>query len=242
MKTDSLLQLKPSEKFQKDSSELKDHIEKNVLQWQLPSRPSSTVTMDSDVESQSSPLLHRAAGTALLVTKDYGSDFDDFISPISTEAYVEWRLRPLLARLRASTPKLSQELIAMEITIFLLATIGTLLAAMNFRDWIPVSVSLGSALNAFVHYRGLQPRLEASNASIARIQGLLTYWSGLSVVDRRMPVVKQRIVQTVEMSVMQEVAARAPGSAVFGSTVREGKEDALDEEEQATRSKENKDK
>lgn len=194
--------------FQRSSRELFRHVEKNVVQHSLPN-PRAKDAIGGAADTDYSQYM--------LLSVDTGTDTDDFVSPISTEAYIEYRMRPLLDRFRGTTPGLSTQLIFTEVVIFVLATVGTLLAALGLREWIPVSVAGGSVLNALVEYRGLQPRLEAANASVTEVQNLLTMWAGLSMVDRRMPAIREHMVRNLEKTVLAEVAARAPASAVLSA-------------------------
>jgi len=215
MKTDSLSQ--PGGDlgtFQKGSEQLCRYVESRVVQHPLPNAKAKDITGSKG---------DKDATRALLLAVEEGHDMDDFVSPISTEAYIEYRMRPLLARFRRTTPGLSKKLRFTEVLIFVLATVGTLLAALGLREWIPVSVASGSVLNALLLYLGLQPRLEAANASVFEVQNLLTMWSGLSIVDKRMPAVREHMVHTLEKTVLAEVAARAPASAVL-STSEQGRE------------------
>jgi len=221
MKTDALHNLDGAELFQKDSQELRQHVEKRVLRSKLPSLEDSKKAVKENDTSKDSA----ESTVALLVVADRGTDFDDFVSPISTEAFIEWRVRPTLARLRATTPRLACELVFLEVLVFAFATFGTLLAAFELTAWVPVSVALGSALSALLYYRGLQAKLEAKNRSMSEVQNILTHWSGLSIVDRRMPGIKQHVVQSLEKAVLSEVAANVSGAAAFNSSSDAGEED-----------------
>merc|ERR1712113_698008 len=92
-----------------------------------------------------------------LLPKD-GKDMDDFLSPVSTEAYVEERLSLKLAHWRSSAPAIAGALGFMNTLIVVMSTVGTLLAALGWKEWVPVSMALGSVLTSWVEYKGLRPR------------------------------------------------------------------------------------
>eukprot|EP00746_Dinoflagellata_sp_MGD_P049065 gnl/MRDRNA2_/MRDRNA2_222149_c0_seq1.p1 gnl/MRDRNA2_/MRDRNA2_222149_c0~~gnl/MRDRNA2_/MRDRNA2_222149_c0_seq1.p1 ORF type:complete len:377 (-),score=77.75 gnl/MRDRNA2_/MRDRNA2_222149_c0_seq1:309-1271(-) len=209
MKDDALQPVSGS-KFTKGSETLQQHVEKVVLKGFV-HNPKANVLhrMKSSKEDEAE------AATSALLNVGEGADFDDFVSPISTEAYLDYRVMPNLKRLEYEAPRLSSQLKTVEMVTFFLASLGALLAALDARRWVPVTVALGAALTNLNSYMGFSSRLEALNASIAEIQNTVTHWCGMTIVDRRMPIVKEQILQTIETSLLSQATAQCTGAAAM---------------------------
>merc|ERR1711907_926027 len=94
--------------FAKDSEELRNHIHINVLDGVAST--SGNTTVSSRVISRESRRESRHKAYEVLLS-GYGVDRDDFVSPLSCEAYVEQRLMPRLAWFEKKAPKVKAMLV-----------------------------------------------------------------------------------------------------------------------------------
>eukprot|EP00931_Biecheleriopsis_adriatica_P061979 TRINITY_DN37305_c0_g1_i1.p1 TRINITY_DN37305_c0_g1~~TRINITY_DN37305_c0_g1_i1.p1 ORF type:complete len:893 (-),score=177.76 TRINITY_DN37305_c0_g1_i1:68-2746(-) len=227
VKTDHM-EMSGSHTFAKNSDSLRKHIETSVFRGRKDVLPVAGSLSE-----------HAGQYVPLLVTAEHGADVDDFVSSISTEAYVKFRLEPMHRLFSAQAPRLSRQLKAFQIAIIVLATAGTLLAALKLQVWIPVSVALGNALHAKMQSNGLIPHLQATNLGIMSMRNLLIYWRGLGLMERRMPHVRERVVRTLEAASLAEVASSLDGSGVLLSwkDSQQGDEQSLENLEQKKMSK-----
>merc|ERR1712007_35974 len=190
MKSDALTP-NYGEHFEKDSEELTKYVNTQILGGRPPHR--------RKVKCKQTYELLLSANDAL--------DVDDYVSALSCEAYVDCRLKPNLAEMEDKAPRLKNKTSFHDVTLVILATLGTLLAALGFREWVPVTVALGTAISASSTYLALQARLEVTNEGVAMLQNVMTYWEGLTIFDRRMPQVFEYVVGTLERVLQAEAIA-----------------------------------
>jgi len=132
---------------------------------------------------------------------------DDFFGAVTTEAYVAYRLVPLLKSLKQSARTLALKYQILQCLILLVGALATLAAAYRLKALVPVSVAVGSALNSSMEHFRFRVRLLATNKAIGDLVGLLTFWNSLGIVDKRVQSTRDRIVTTTEDAALSVVIA-----------------------------------
>jgi hypothetical protein len=78
-----------------------------------------------------------------------GVEADDYVSPMTIETYVEYRLRVLLGLFQKEAPPLSSKLSRLETLAILITASGTLLAAVGLQAWVAFTVALGTTVRGW---------------------------------------------------------------------------------------------
>lgn len=149
-------------------------------------------------------------------------------SNVSGEEYFELRLTPQLRRLEAKAPKLSRRLTVYELLVMLSTLLTTVMAALDYRTWIPVAVAVSGMLTAFMQYEALQGQLVAVNGAIAEMAAFTCEWAAMGVLERRGRLVKNRMVRMTEAALAREAMAFTGGTAHMGGSSQTGP-DALED-------------
>jgi len=142
---------------------------------------------------------------------------------LSTEEYVRKRLVVQRRDFQKLAPHLARLVTILEFWIFAASVFGTVLAATQQDEWVPVSVAFGSLLSAFMSFLSLHVRLTAINSSIADMLGLETRWSSLGVVEKRMRSVKDLFVEVCESAILREASACAAGAAATAVQMKDSR-------------------
>ena len=138
----------------------------------------------------------------------YGNQFekpspleDNLVGSISTEAYVDARLRPLLASFQRQSPCLTWQLVILKAITLVCTMVSTLLAGFGMKQWIPIAVAVGTAASGFSQHFELDSQIASVTRASAQIQRLLIYWESLGIVEKRTPKVRERLVQVGEQAI-----------------------------------------
>lgn len=157
---------------------------------------------------------------------------DDFASPMSIESYVQYRVRPFVAHLEKSAPRLARTLQVLEVLVFVSNSLGAVLAIivvgdMSLANFVAVTVALSAIFSSMIEYHNLQLQVTASNGALRETHNLLVWWAGLSMVDRRTRFTKHHVCSTLERCLLSTIAAES--AAVIQSSGGDGA-DGMDEE------------
>jgi hypothetical protein len=134
---------------------------------------------------------------------------------ISTEGYLNQRIVPLIRSYRSMARRFFFWNWVMRLLTLIAGTAATLLAALGFKHWVPLSLSLGSTLAiAMSHFRAGE-QLVALNESIGVLQNSVQFWHSLGIVDRRVHSTRERLVHTTEDAVLRVVEAATGMSVRF---------------------------
>jgi hypothetical protein len=156
-------------------------------------------------------------------------ELDDLITTLSAEAYFNHRTVPELDRLRAQAPYLAMRIQIYDALILFTSLASTVLGALKYKEWIPVTVAVVSFLTTYMQYEGLHTRIGAANTAIGELNALVATWHSLSVVEKRTPSVKNLIVMTTESAILREVRAETSGASSQSSSM--GSTDSADGED-----------
>jgi len=136
---------------------------------------------------------------------------DDLIGSLTTQTYMDCRVKPTLTHFNKQAPRLSWWVNFYEVLILVASLSGTLLGALQRKEWIPISVALGALLTSLLQYQALQTRLLAVNAGITDLTMVISKWKSLGVVEKRTRSVKMYIVDITEAAILREAVAHAAG-------------------------------
>ena len=154
-----------------------------------------------------------------------GVEPDDLATAMTIESYVQYRVRPFVASLEKSAPRLARTLQLLEVLVFVSNALGAVLAVivvgdMSLANFVAVTVALGAIFSSMIEYHNLQPQVIASNCALRETHNLLVWWAGLSMVDRRTRFTKHHVCSTLERCLLSTIAAES--AAVIQSGESEG--------------------
>ncbi len=104
---------------------------------------------------------------------------DDGFSDLVPARYFEWRLNDQLAYFRGKSRQLDRRHQVLQWSVAGLGGVGTLLAAVGYEIWVPVSVGLGTALVSYLELRNVATNLAGYNRAALELDNVATWWSGL---------------------------------------------------------------
>jgi len=150
-------------------------------------------------------------------------DPDDFATPMSIESYVQFRVRPFVASLEKSAPRLARTLQLLEVLVFVSNSLGAVLAIivvgdMSLANFVAVTVALSAIFSSMIEYHNLQLQVTASNGALRETHNLLVWWAGLSMVDRRTRFTKHHVCSTMERCLLSTIAAESAAVIQSGTS------------------------
>jgi hypothetical protein len=126
---------------------------------------------------------------------------------LSADDYMNVRLRPLLHRYQKQARSLARPLHALQFGVFLSAFASTLAAAFGYTAVVPCIGALAAAFSGWLSFSKVEARLGAVNNAIYQLNKLLTFWGGLSLIHKRLPVNMSVLIETCEAAAMAELSS-----------------------------------
>ncbi len=115
----------------------------------------------------------------------YGTaEGDDGFSEMSGEQYLEARLEDQLTYYRRKAGVFDRQASRMQWAIVVMGGTGTLLAALTFEIWIPVTVSLSTMFATVLEIRNVESTIERYSRAAMELETVKTWWSSLSAANR----------------------------------------------------------
>lgn len=151
--------------------------------------------------------------------------YDDFISQMDIESYVETRVRPLVAYFERRGPIVSRRNTLCESMSLLANTAGAVLSVLGLGSWISATVAVAATFLALQDYFYVPSQLEASNRTLQECHNLLNWWESLSLVQRKARAVKLHCALTAEGAVLAITSARTAMSPALPSQQEETSEE-----------------
>lgn len=151
--------------------------------------------------------------------------YDDLVSQMDIETYIECRVRPIVDYLEGRAPVMSQRFNGLEGGYLIASTTGAVLAIIGLADWVAVSVAIASTAMALNDYFYVPAQLGATNRALGQCHNLITWWDSLSLVQRKTRAVKLQCATTVEGSLLEMCNARTAVSAALPSEAAEEEEE-----------------
>jgi len=138
-------------------------------------------------------------------------DSDTGYGPLSAEDYVRFRTLPRLVGYSQKSPKQARMVAIFEIAAISLSTGSSLLGAFDRVQPVPLIVQISSTAGAWVAYRQMKIALKLTNSAVGQLERLVIWWQSLSMIEKRRPDKKEKLVRVTEdviSSAVPELAIR----------------------------------
>jgi len=123
---------------------------------------------------------------------------DDGIQGMSAEDYVRMRMLPYLILYSNRSPRQARQLAAFETIAIGLSAATSLLGALNMTTPVPLFIQFGSVLAAWQAYKQMRIALKMTNGAVSSLEQLVLWWQSLSMIEKRRPDSKEKLVRTTE--------------------------------------------
>lgn len=149
---------------------------------------------------------------------------DDGFSDMGPADYLSWRLGDQQAYFKAKSAALDRRHQRWQWTIAILGGTGTLLAAIGWEIWVPVSVAIATALTSFMELRNVESNLAGYNRGALELDNVATWWSGLADEIKAEPAAFTTLVDRTETILSSENATWVQGMRDALARAGEGEE------------------
>lgn len=105
-------------------------------------------------------------------------------SPISSEQYIEFRVRPTVQFYQSRLPGYWYSHSTTTILVMLSSLVGTVLTFARLPQWTTVSAIIASSLTAWAAFHGTEKKLNRYSKLIDSIANLMLWWRSLPDVER----------------------------------------------------------
>lgn len=123
---------------------------------------------------------------------------DSGFGPLKAEEYVKFRMLPKLILYSKLSPLQARTLAICEITAIGLSTLNSLLGAFDMSQPVPLIVQIGSTIGAWQAYKQMKMALKLTNAAVGQLERLCLWWQSLSMIEKRRPDSKEKLVRITE--------------------------------------------
>jgi hypothetical protein len=134
---------------------------------------------------------------------------DDGIGLLTAEDYLEVRIEPTVKTMKRSASRLNRCWFAAQVLTFFGVMCAGFLGLLGLRIWIPVVVAVAAAIENIAEFLHLKQRLSSTTGALMELENLLTWWRGLSMVERRMSHNKNHLVDVAEEAIENPCAIYA---------------------------------
>jgi hypothetical protein len=125
-------------------------------------------------------------------------DDDSGLSPMRAEDYVKFRMLPKLIAMSRLSPEQAKQKSAFKMLSIGLAAGSTLLGALGINVPVPLIVQFASALAGWESYKQMNMSLKLTNSAVGKLERLVLWWQSLSMIEKRRPDRKDKLVMTTE--------------------------------------------
>ena len=129
-------------------------------------------------------------------------------SKLSAEDYVDERMAKLFANHRSAVPTLARRHQTLQALVFVAPSAAAAVVALGASQFVSAIAAFGSAFSAVIDSKRYEERIRAANAALAELEQLAVWWSGLTLIERRIGRNKRRLVESAEDAVLAEVRRR----------------------------------
>jgi hypothetical protein len=139
-------------------------------------------------------------------TRYAASSSDDGLRPLDPEEYLRIRVSSQLDFYSSRANRLERQLRPRQWLILIFGAVGSLLAALGgaFQFWVPLSVSIVSALTAYLEYQQVEQNIIKYNQAMAKLWNLTDWWTALSAHEKTDPLNIVRLVEDAERVMQSE--------------------------------------
>lgn len=127
------------------------------------------------------------------------------VRAISGDIYIQKRVEPEMKRLTRNTPMLARYWTSLQVIIIFCSSIGAILAMYNLELWIPVVLAFSHMLELTINFRQWPLKYQRNSNTYVRLEQILLWWRGLTLIQQRVPHYKMQLVERVENLIMSEV-------------------------------------
>ena len=96
--------------------------------------------------------------------------YDDGLSMMTAEDYMNLRLIPIVASLQAKAPNMSMMNNLANVFVVTLSVVSSVLSTFELSIFIPAAIAFGSAINAFSSYTQVVQKVTVTNGSFIALQ------------------------------------------------------------------------
>lgn len=129
---------------------------------------------------------------------------DDGYSQLNVHEYIACRTIPQHKKIQDKLPEINRMKNRLQIMMYVMSAVSVLLATMNMDLYIAVSTAAISLFSGVMEYQKLETKVATLNRALKDLTQILHDWDSFTFVERRMPHVKDSIVQRTEAAVMKE--------------------------------------
>ncbi|MEM7584215.1 MAG: DUF4231 domain-containing protein [Acidobacteriota bacterium] len=130
---------------------------------------------------------------------------DDGMSDLEPEHYLTWRLEDQRAFFQSKAKALDRRNHLMQWAIAGLGGLGTLFASVGQEIWVPVAVSVSTALTSYyLQLRSVETHLAGYNRASLELSNVATWWCGLSQAAKQDHVKFSQLVERTEAILTSE--------------------------------------
>ena len=213
------------------------HVDENIYHKKIPkekSKDSSSSMIDAaiDVAVEAAEAVAEAVEDAVenLTAEKKQEDeddgaiayFDDLVSQLDIETYIDRRVRPYVAYLEKRAPVMSRRGNLCEAAGLLANTTGAIFAVLALSSWISATVAVASVSGQLADYFYMGMQLGETNRALADCHALLNWWDSLSLVQRKTRRVKRKCALVVEGAFLTLCSARTAVSSKLPSEGGDG--------------------
>jgi len=190
--------------------------------------------------STSDYILNKIMAYSEVILGEFNIPRDDGIRSMSADDYLKLRLIPMAAHYMNKAPGLALTSQVALIMGVLLAVSSSIISTFGFSVYIPAVLAFSSTISGWTNYQQVELRLLQTNAAQSQLNQLLVWWDGLSMIEKRVPSNKDRLITESENVILSQATIYS-GSNSSNSADRDGDGD-IDSDDEDTSGKDKKDK
>ncbi len=133
------------------------------------------------------------------------------LQPLTSEQYIIERLETTLLKFKHDIPSLSRQIRLLQVGTIAASSAGALLASYNLQLWMPVLLSFVTVLDSVFEYNKMPLKQRCSNIAYSKLKQVIFWWSGLTLIQQRMPQNKYRLVTTIEGILYDQISVMVEG-------------------------------
>jgi hypothetical protein len=145
------------------------------------------------------------------IDKKLSKNFDDGLSTLSAEEYVQFRLLPMLGEISSTTPGLNFRVYGVSITVTILSVSSSALSTFGQSLFIPAMLAFSGAITSWTSYQRTDQLLLQKNIAVGNLHQLLIWWDGLTMIEKRVPTNKNALVLQAERAIMAQATTLGTG-------------------------------
>lgn len=156
-----------------------------------------------------------------------GTKPDDHFSTVQAAAYIKLRLKPMAVWYQERIPSRSRSHFLLKVLMFLAATATSVCARYGYGTWVTVVAAFSSMVAAWSDIGDHARKVERYSRVVASVENLLTWWDGLSPIEKASATNISHLIQAGEAILSTErlawqSTAGKKGSGGEGASQEEG--------------------